>query len=51
MESIGGSIGSLEKAKQGNLWDGIKRQNGETHSSFTLVGTGLVLIFVYSTCR
>ena len=40
MKSTGGRLRAWEKAKWGNLWDWIKRHNRETHTSFTLVGTG-----------
>ena len=36
MKSIGGGVRRREDAEQGLG----KKQNGETHTSFTLVGTG-----------
>ena len=40
MKSTGGRLRGQEKAKRGNLWGWIKKQNGETHASCTLVGAG-----------
>lgn len=44
MKSTDGRLRGWEKANQGNLWECIRRQNRETHTFFTLVGTGKLVI-------
>ena len=40
MKSAGDRLGRQEKAKARNLWDWIKSQEEQTHTSFPLVGVG-----------
>lgn len=51
MKSTGGGLRGWEKAKWGSLWDWIKRQDRETHTSFTLVRTGELMMNVSGTQR
>lgn len=50
MKSIGGRLDKWEKAKQGNPQNWIKNKM-EKDTSFTLVGTGQLVINIYSTQR
>ena len=47
MKSTGGRLRGRERAKQGKLWHWIKTR--ETHTSFTLVGTGQLIVNIEHT--
>ena len=50
MKSMGDGLGRREKTKRGNLGLG-KTYNGETPTSFTLVGKAQLTMNIYSTQR
>ena len=51
MKFIGGRLGKWEKAKWGESLRLNKEKNGETETSFMLVGTGSLKMSIYITQR